>query len=377
MRLLKRRKPTKLKIIDGMGKTIYKPAEQTEIIADHFERQFNLNTDDIDPFTCTSAPLNKPIAVEEVIQAAKKLKNCRAAGPDNINAELIKYGPILLMEKLTTSFNEMFATNDLLPLGSGTLIPIQKANKTSGPVENLRPVILLNTLRKLFSLITLGRITRTVNEYLSPSHSGFRAGRSTADIVWSHRWRCAVQQKFKKSTVILGIDMSKAFDCVRRDLLIGVLESFLEVDEAEASLLPLQLLKQGANEEKAETARLDQGSLESIQIIKKLGGTLRDSFLDDGVAKGEACSLVIRGATQQIIDEADRSVHDALCVLYRTVNDTKIPSVIADNGGYDSMDLIHQLRAAHRQGLSTYGLETSSQEQDKITYHVERENCES
>ncbi|XP_029655942.1 uncharacterized protein LOC115229787 [Octopus sinensis] len=207
MRFLKRRKPIKLKITDGIRKTIYKPAEQAEIIADHFENQFNLNTDNIDPFTCISAPLNKPIAVEEVIQASKKLKNCRAAGPDNI------------------------ATNDLLPLGSGTLIPIQKANKTSGPVENLRPVILLNTLRKLFSLVTLGRITRTVNEYLSHSHSGFRAGRSTADIVWSHRWRCAVQQKFKKATAILGIDMSKAFDCIRRDLLSGVLESFLEVDE--------------------------------------------------------------------------------------------------------------------------------------------------
>lgn len=31
-----------------------------------------------------------------------------------------------------------------------------------------------------------------------------------------------------------------------------------------------------------------------------------------GVALGEACTIVIRGATQQIVDEADRSLHDAL-----------------------------------------------------------------
>lgn len=43
-----------------------------------------------------------------------------------------------------------------------------------------------------------------------------------------------------------------------------------------------------------------------------------------GVALGEACTIVIRGATQQIIDEAERSLHDALCVLAATVRETSI-----------------------------------------------------
>lgn len=38
---------------------------------------------------------------------------------------------------------------------------------------------------------------------------------------------------------------------------------------------------------------------------------------------GEACTIVLRGATQQIIDEAERSLHDALCVLAQTVKDTR------------------------------------------------------
>lgn len=42
-----------------------------------------------------------------------------------------------------------------------------------------------------------------------------------------------------------------------------------------------------------------------------------------GVARGEACTIVIRGATAQIIDEADRSIHDALCVLAATVKETR------------------------------------------------------
>jgi T-complex protein 1 subunit beta len=38
-----------------------------------------------------------------------------------------------------------------------------------------------------------------------------------------------------------------------------------------------------------------------------------------GVAAGEACTIVLRGATNHLLDEAERSLHDALCVLSQTV----------------------------------------------------------
>merc|ERR1711935_955924 len=116
-----------------------------------------------------------------------------------------------------------------------------------------------------------------------------------------------------------------------------------------------------------------------------------------GVSLGEACTIVLRGATQQILDEADRSLHDALCVLSQTVKETKtvygggcsemlmakavsdladetpgkdamaieafakalrqLPTIIADNAGYDSSELTSQLRAAHTKGQSTSGLD--------------------
>ena len=115
-----------------------------------------------------------------------------------------------------------------------------------------------------------------------------------------------------------------------------------------------------------------------------------------GVELGEACSIVIRGATQQILDEAERSLHDALCVLTATVKESRIvygggcsevamacaimksaaatpgkeavameafakallqlPTVIADNAGYDSSQLVSELRASHNAGNFTMGL---------------------
>jgi T-complex protein 1 subunit beta len=116
-----------------------------------------------------------------------------------------------------------------------------------------------------------------------------------------------------------------------------------------------------------------------------------------GVAVGEACSIVIRGATSQIVDEAERSLHDALCVLAATVKETRtvygggcsetlmaaavsalahetpgkesiaiesfakalltLPTIIADNAGYDSAELVSQLRAKHTKGERTFGLD--------------------
>lgn len=40
----------------------------------------------------------------------------------------------------------------------------------------------------------------------------------------------------------------------------------------------------------------------------------------------------------------------------------QLPVVIADNAGYDSAQLVSELRAAHSQGKSTYGLSKSLEE---------------
>jgi T-complex protein 1 subunit beta len=116
-----------------------------------------------------------------------------------------------------------------------------------------------------------------------------------------------------------------------------------------------------------------------------------------GVQMGEACSIVLRGATEQILDEAERSIHDALCVLTSTVKETKtvygggcsemlmanavqdaaattpgkeaiamesfakalseLPVAIAENGGFDSAQLVSELRALHKQNKTTMGLD--------------------
>jgi T-complex protein 1 subunit beta len=133
-----------------------------------------------------------------------------------------------------------------------------------------------------------------------------------------------------------------------------------------------------------------------------------------GCPNSRASSIVIRGANSHVLDEAQRSLHDALCVLSQTVKATRVlpgggatemrmaqavdeasksvagkqllameayaaalrtmPMHIADNAGYDSADLIAQLRAKHHEGGHTWGLEMNK---GSIADMVEIGICES
>jgi len=39
---------------------------------------------------------------------------------------------------------------------------------------------------------------------------------------------------------------------------------------------------------------------------------------------GKACTIVLRGASSHILEEAERSLHDALCVLVATVKNLRV-----------------------------------------------------
>ncbi|RKO95003.1 chaperonin Cpn60/TCP-1, partial [Caulochytrium protostelioides] len=53
-----------------------------------------------------------------------------------------------------------------------------------------------------------------------------------------------------------------------------------------------------------------------------------------GVKAGEACTVVLRGANTQILDEAERSLHDALSVLSQTIAE---PRTVLGGGGAESL----------------------------------------
>ena len=256
---LKRKKFENPFVCDNDGKRITNPTAIYEHIRDHFYKHFHKNDiPSIQPFVGEPEPLQKPICIDEVIKAIKKLNNNRAADIDGMTAEFLKHAPRELHEWIVDILNDVLENHSELDLGTGILVALQKPGKEKGPVKNLRPVILLLILRKVLSNITFERIKPQYENYISPSQSAYRSNRSTSDIVWAHRWIAAKAQKVQTKIFITGLDMSAAFDTIKRNELLDILSSILGPDEMKMMRLllsntTLDIKMRGVKTEKFES----------------------------------------------------------------------------------------------------------------------------
>jgi len=120
----------------------------------------------------------------------------------------------------------------------------------------------------------------------------------------------------------------------------------------------------------------------------------------EGCKNPKAVTILIRGGTERVIDEAERSIHDAICVARDIVHEPKIlagggapelevskalrkyaetlpgreqlavksfaealeviPVTLAENAGLDPIDIISELRARHEKGEIWAGVEVIS-----------------
>jgi thermosome len=120
----------------------------------------------------------------------------------------------------------------------------------------------------------------------------------------------------------------------------------------------------------------------------------------EGCKHPKAVTILIRGGTQRIVDEAERSLHDALCVVRDVVQEPKvvagggspelevsrmlkkyaetlpgreqlavaafaealeeIPTTLAENSGLDPIDVLSDLRSRHEKGETWAGIEVNA-----------------
>ena len=120
----------------------------------------------------------------------------------------------------------------------------------------------------------------------------------------------------------------------------------------------------------------------------------------EGCKHPRAVTILIRGGTERIVDEAERSIHDALCVVRDLVEEPKIvagggapelevsrmlkkyaetlpgreqlavrgfaealesiPMTLTENAGLDPIDVLSELRARHEEGETWAGIEVIS-----------------
>lgn len=168
---------------------------------------------------------NRPISYEEILFAIRKLKCSKAAGPDGIIPELLKYPCEFIAPYFLKLFNVLFEKGTYPKNWTESIIlPLFKKGDVNVP-GNYRGISLCDASSKLFSTIINRRLQTYVEENnLTGEHqAGFKKGYSTSDHMFT--LLACIQKQFSsnRKLYVAFIDFRKAFDNVNRNLLWKIL----------------------------------------------------------------------------------------------------------------------------------------------------------
>ncbi|XP_055548204.1 uncharacterized protein LOC129731867 [Wyeomyia smithii] len=158
-----------------------------------------------------------PPTLDEVKNACKELKNNKAAGKDDLPAELFKVGS----ERLCSAIHQIILrvwSEEQLPtdLLEGLICPIyEKGHRLE--CSNYRGITHLNSAYKILSRILFQRLRPLQEAFVGEYQCGFRVGRSTTDQMFTLR---QILDKFREhnlQTHHLFIDFRAAYDTVKRN----------------------------------------------------------------------------------------------------------------------------------------------------------------
>ena len=165
---------------------------------------------------------------KEIDNAIKNLKNSSSSGPDEITSKFVKLSAPILIPALDKIFN-LALKSGIYPnkLKIAKVVPVYKKG-VSTLVSNYRPISILNTINKIFEKILHIRLTKFIEDsnLLYKYQFGFRKNHSTELALIEIVDQIRLSLDNNNMTCGIFIDLSKAFDTVNHDILIGKLEHY-------------------------------------------------------------------------------------------------------------------------------------------------------
>lgn len=211
------------------GTTAFQPSE----IASILNNQFVSNSTNPDS-SSTPSPSPPPksdvirdirITRQSVLQQLKQLDISKAVGPDGIPNTILKKCAHQLAHPLAVLFRQSLRLNEFPSHWKvASVVPIYK-NGPRDEASNYRPISLLPSISKVLESLINSHIVEHLEQHqlLSPVQFGFRAKRSTCDLLatLTQKWNDTMDKG--GSNIIVTLDFSKAFDRVWHEGLLSKL----------------------------------------------------------------------------------------------------------------------------------------------------------
>lgn len=170
-------------------------------------------------------PPAPPPTTAQISDILDKMKNSTAPGTDQINVELLKYGPAELIELMQVILGKEWNDNEIPDEWTHTAqVPIPK---TRGPkeVDDYRRITLCNTIYKVYAKFMLDRMESYVGD-IPLYQAGFLRNRSMDDHIFTIRRVTEERRRKGLRTYLLSVDLREAFDNVDLSVVADILRRY-------------------------------------------------------------------------------------------------------------------------------------------------------
>ena len=165
---------------------------------------------------------------KEIGNLINNLENKSSSGFDNISNIILKKLKDSIVPPLTKIVN-LSLTTGIFPekMKQADVFPLFKS-KNMKEVTNYRPISLLITLSKILEKIMYTRTYNFLSEtnQIYDSQYGFRTKHSCDNAIGELLGNIVKSQELGKYTIALFLDLSKAFDTLKHDILLNKLEIY-------------------------------------------------------------------------------------------------------------------------------------------------------
>ena len=136
----------------------------------------------------TQQNLDNPPDIEEITEIIKSLRPGKAAGEDEIPAELLKAGLASLADHISNLIGTCWASKSVpQDFKNAKITTLYKNKGERGDCNNYRGISLLSVTGKVLARVLLRRLQQLAEQVYPESLCGFRARRSTTAMIFAVR----------------------------------------------------------------------------------------------------------------------------------------------------------------------------------------------
>lgn len=214
---------------DGFATT---HADKAQVIHDHFSkvmeattgRSVTLNWEALRLPRVQAAGLDNPFSEDEVWEAIVQSPAEKAPGPDGFIDTFFRACWLTIKDDIMAAFNRFYslAGGNLAALNTAfvALLPKEGAARMS----DFRPISLIHYFAKLVTKVLSIRLSKVIHTIVSPAQSAFMKKRCIQDSFLYVQSGIRALHRSKTPSLLLKLDISKAFDSISWDYLLELLQ---------------------------------------------------------------------------------------------------------------------------------------------------------